>query len=83
MLTVVATDPDDVAGTGFLTYDIIPSSNVDGYFRIDTASGEISTARSLDREAVAVVNLQVVAIDTANRNVSWYWGRRYLHCAYI
>lgn len=67
VLTVTATDPD---GSDSLVYDIISSSNVNSHFRINTATGEISTAGTLDRETVAVVDLQVIATDSAGHNVS-------------
>lgn len=44
------------------------------YFLIDTQTGAISTATSLDREVVAVVDLQVVATDSAGHNVSSLYG---------
>ena len=69
VLTVTATDPD---GSDTLVYDILQASSSAGssFFRIDPATGEISTAGTLDREAVAVVNLQVIATDSAGFNVS-------------
>ena len=68
MLTVTATDPD---GSDSLVYDIIQSSSSAGssFFRIDPATGDISTAGTLDRETVAVVDLQVIATDSAELNV--------------
>ena len=68
VLTVTATDPD---GSDSLVYDIISAASTAGssYFLIDPNSGEISTAGTLDREAVAVVNLQVIATDRASNNV--------------
>lgn len=71
VLTVTATDPDAPEGSpSTLSYSIIQSSSVIEYFLIDTQTGEISTARSLDREMVAVVDLQVIATDSAGHNVS-------------
>lgn len=69
VLTVTATDPDAPEGSpSTLSYSIIQSSSVIEYFLIDTQTGEISTARSLDREMVAVVDLQVIATDSAGHN---------------
>lgn len=74
VLTVTATDPDAPEGsTSTLTYSIIQSSSVTEYFLIDTQTGAISTATALDREAVAVVDLQVIATDSAGHNVSVEW----------
>lgn len=71
VLTVTATDPDAPEGsTSTLTYSIIQSSSVTEYFLIDTQTGAISTATTLNREIVAVVDLQVIATDSAGHNVS-------------
>ena len=69
VLVVTATDPD---GSDSLVYDIIMTSSSAGsdHFRIDPQSGLISTAGTLDRESVAVVNLLVIATDSAGLNVS-------------
>ena len=58
IITIPATDSDSPS----LTY-AITEGNEDGYFKIDTKSGLIETARSLDREQVATFNLLVVASD--------------------
>lgn len=82
VLTVTATDPDNIAGSGSLTYDIIPSSNGNSYFRINGATGEISTAGPLDRESIAVVDLQVIATDPAGHNVSFLVALATLCCIF-
>ena len=71
VLTVTATDPD---GSDTLIYDIVSSTNAIGgsYFSINPQTGEIITAGDLDREVVAVVDLLVIATDTAGHNVSVY-----------
>lgn len=77
VLTVTATDPD---GSDSLVYDIVSSSNIVGgsYFSIIPQTGEIITAGDLDRETVAVVDLLVIATDTAGHNVSIY-TQSYIH----
>lgn len=58
IITITASDSDSPS----LTYAIIGGNN-DGYFKIDTMTGVIQTARDLDREQVAVFDLQVEAQD--------------------
>ena len=58
IITLSATDSD----SPLLTYAITDGNN-DGYFKIDTKTGLIQTARSLDREQVATFNLLVEAND--------------------
>ena len=58
IITLSATDSDSPS----LTYAITDGNN-DGYFKIDTKTGLIQTARSLDREQVATFNLLVEAND--------------------
>ena len=68
VLRVTAADPD---GSDSLTYDIIQSASSVGssYFTINPGTGEISTAGTLDREEVSIVDLQVIATDSAGLNV--------------
>ena len=72
VLTVSATDPD---GTDSLVYDIIQSSSNVGssYFRMDPVSGEISTTGTLDRETVPVIDLAIIATDSAGHNVTFHF----------
>ena len=56
--TIAASDPDSPS----LTY-AIAGGNDEGYFKINTMTGLIRTARNLDREQVAVFNLLVEARD--------------------
>ena len=58
VITLEASDPDSPA----LMY-IIQSGNDGIYFRINSNTGLIQTARALDREQVAVFSLQVTASD--------------------
>ena len=71
----MATDQD---GTDSLVYDIIHSSSSSGssFFKMDPFSGKISTAGILDREIVAVVDLHIIATDSAGLNVRAliFWG---------
>ena len=65
VLQVTATDPD---GSDGLVYDIVTNTH-SSYFSIDPHTGIITTATTLDREAVAVITLQIIATDTAGLNV--------------
>lgn len=58
IITIAASDSDSPS----LTY-AITEGNDEGYFKIDSMSGLIETARDLDREQVAVFNLLVEARD--------------------
>lgn len=58
VINLEATDLDSSS----LSYAIV-RGNEDGYFKINTLTGVIQTARSLDREQVAVVHLGVSAMD--------------------
>ncbi|XP_078101187.1 cadherin-7-like [Sander vitreus] len=62
--SVSARDPD--AKNSPVRYSIDRKSDVERYFTIDSISGVITTARSLDRETVAMHNLTVLATETLN-----------------
>ena len=79
VLTVTATDPD---GSDSLVYDIVSASSIVGgsYFSINPQTGEITTAGTLDRETVAVVDLLVIATDTAGFNVGTHSPVHHTSC---
>ena len=60
VVSLQANDPDD---SSTLTYSI-ESGNNGLYFRINSNTGLIQTARSLDRETVSVFSLVVAARDS-------------------
>uniref|UniRef100_A0A8D0AJV1 Cadherin domain-containing protein n=1 Tax=Sander lucioperca TaxID=283035 RepID=A0A8D0AJV1_SANLU len=62
--SVSARDPD--AKNSPVRYSIDRKSDVERYFTIDSISGVITTARSLDRETIAMHNLTVLATETLN-----------------
>ncbi|XP_067023578.1 protocadherin Fat 4-like isoform X2 [Acropora muricata] len=58
---VTATDPD-TGVNGQLYYSIV-TGNVNNAFQINSATGEITTTKTLDRETTSVYNLRVMAED--------------------
>ncbi|KAK9886911.1 hypothetical protein WA026_019169 [Henosepilachna vigintioctopunctata] len=65
VLTVKAVDKDVRPQNNQFSYSII-GGNIEQAFKIDQQSGEIQTARSLDRETVEMYSLIVGAIDTGS-----------------
>lgn len=63
VLTVKAVDKDVRTQNNQFSYTII-SGNINQTFKIDPQTGEIETARQLDREELPLYNLIVGAIDT-------------------
>ncbi len=68
LLTVRASDADEKEN-GLVSYSLSAGGS-GGIFSIDSSSGVISLQMPLDREMVAVHNLQVIAIDNAAQNLA-------------
>ena len=60
--TILATDPDNVGLNSNFTY-AIQSGNEGGKFTLNDTTGVLSTAGPLDREAIPLYNLTVIAVD--------------------
>lgn len=60
--TVHATD-SDFGVNGTITYSLLSSSDTDNVFTVDALSGDITTAKTLDRETVDHYALTAVATD--------------------
>nr|XP_012234819.1 PREDICTED: cadherin-related tumor suppressor [Linepithema humile] len=65
MLTVRAVDKDIKPQNNQFSYSII-GGNVDQAFKIDPQTGDIETAKHLDRETVPAYDLTIGAIDTGS-----------------
>ncbi|XP_070700892.1 cadherin-7-like [Pempheris klunzingeri] len=64
--SVSAQDPD--ATNSPVRYSIDRRSDVERYFNIDSSSGVITTARPLDREAISLHNISILATESLDRS---------------
>ena len=62
LLRITAEDADS-GSNGKISFTWAPGSEIQDYLSLDAQTGEVTLARSLDREAVSYLNLTILAVD--------------------